>query len=100
MNLELYLARGVRHSSLPGVLRVCLGSVFVSVDTVRSGRRRSMFLREGRCDCSFFIPCGRASLKYQTRYIAGMNGLLTFVLGHRELAPNLTRDHMYWREEG
>jgi hypothetical protein len=98
---------------VPGVLLVregsrCLGSVFVSLDTVRSWRRcRRGLLRGESCGLSFLIPCGRASINDQSKYTTGVNGLLTVVFWHPALPPNfldvsicLTRGHIDLKEEG
>ncbi len=47
----------------------CLGSVFVSLDTVRSWRCcRRRLLRGEDCGRSFLIPCGRASINDQSKH--------------------------------
>src|ERR1700710_1110589 len=67
---------------------VCLGWVFVALDTARSCRRCSCaLLREESCGRFFLIPCGRASINDQLKYTTGMNGLLTFVF-------------LYWLDAG
>ncbi len=74
---------------MPGVLLVgegsgCLGSVFVSLDTVRSWRRcRRGLLRGEGCGRSFLTPCGRASINDQSKYTTDAN---TYV---RLLAPSI-----------
>ncbi len=64
----------------------CFGSVFLSLDIVRSWARwlssRRALLRE---ETTFLIPCGRASINVQSKYTTGVNGLTYF----RLLAPSV-----------
>jgi len=91
---------------LPGVLLVgegsgCLGSVFLSLDTVRSwghciSSRRAL-VREDNCGRSFLIPCGRFPINDQSKYaVTGTNGL-PWSFGAEGCRPTFWMFRFAWR---
>ena len=49
--------------------------------------------------CSFLIPCGCVPVNHQSKYLWGVNDLLTFIVWQEELLPYFsTQGHIDWKE--
>ena len=85
----------------------CLYSVLMSLDIIRfwSFWRRTL-VRDERSYCSFLIPYDRVPVKHQSKYATFTTRLLTFILWHQVLPPNLSvvsfclmQGHIDWKDE-